>query len=65
MNFWSIKGTNIEVCEDWRGEFHIKHAILDFDGTVSMLRDGWQDVMVPMMVDELLDTPLEKENINQ
>ena len=29
---------------------HIQHVVLDFDGTLSLLRDGWQNVMVPLMV---------------
>mgnify|MGYP003308560896 FL=1 len=29
----------------------IRHALFDLDGTLSLLRDGWQDQMVPMMVD--------------
>lgn len=28
-------------------------ALLDFDGTVSLIRRGWQDVMIPMMVEVL------------
>ena len=28
-------------------------AILDFDGTLSLIRRGWQDVMIPMMVEVL------------
>lgn len=35
----------------------IKHALFDFDGTLSLIREGWQQVMVPMMVDELMSTP--------
>lgn len=31
-------------------------AIFDFDGTLSLLRRNWQDVMIPMMVDELAAT---------
>ncbi|MER3501196.1 MAG: hypothetical protein IMHGJWDQ_001204 [Candidatus Fervidibacter sp.] len=31
----------------------IKCALFDFDGTLSLLRAGWQDVMVPMMVEIL------------
>jgi len=31
-------------------------AIFDFDGTLSLLRRNWQDVMVPMMVDILAET---------
>ncbi len=30
-------------------------ALLDFDGTVSLIRAGWFDVMVPMMVEILAD----------
>ncbi|MFV1964435.1 MAG: HAD family hydrolase [Pirellulaceae bacterium] len=37
-----------------RGGFRV--AIFDFDGTLSLLRRNWQDVMIPMMVDTLLET---------
>jgi phosphoglycolate phosphatase len=37
-----------------RGSF--RAAIFDFDGTISLLRRNWQDVMIPMMVDVLLAT---------
>lgn len=30
-------------------------ALFDFDGTLSTIRSGWMDVMVPMMVEELLN----------
>ncbi len=30
-------------------------VLFDFDGTVSLIRSGWVDVMVPMMVEILLD----------
>ena len=30
-------------------------ALLDFDGTLSLIRQGWQDVMIPMMVEILRD----------
>jgi phosphoglycolate phosphatase len=30
-------------------------ALFDFDGTLSLIRSGWIDVMVPMMVEILLD----------
>jgi phosphoglycolate phosphatase-like HAD superfamily hydrolase len=62
MEFKRIPGTNIEICEELPKGVNIKHALFDFDGTVSMLRDGWQDVMVPLMVEHLLETPVEKEN---
>lgn len=31
-------------------------ALFDFDGTLSLIRAGWVDVMVPMMVEFLLET---------
>jgi phosphoglycolate phosphatase len=30
-------------------------CLFDFDGTISVIRSGWMDVMVPMMVEILLD----------
>lgn len=36
---------------------HIRHALFDFDGTLSLIRQGWQGVMIPMMVETLLETP--------
>ncbi len=30
-------------------------VLFDFDGTISLIRSGWVDVMVPMMVEMLLD----------
>jgi beta-phosphoglucomutase-like phosphatase (HAD superfamily) len=35
---------------------HFQAAIFDFDGTLSLLRRNWQEVMVPMMVDILAET---------
>ncbi len=35
----------------------IRFAIFDFDGTISLIREGWQDIMIPMMVEVLMDTP--------
>lgn len=34
---------------------HARVALFDFDGTLSLIRSGWVDVMVPMMVEILLD----------
>ena len=35
----------------------IRHALFDFDGTLSLIREGWQEVMIPLMVEWLLETP--------
>ena len=35
----------------------VRAALFDFDGTVSLIRSGWQDVMIPLFVDELATCP--------
>lgn len=35
---------------------HTRVALFDFDGTLSLIRSGWTDVMVPMMVEILTET---------
>jgi phosphoglycolate phosphatase-like HAD superfamily hydrolase len=37
-----------------RGRF--RSALFDFDGTLSLIREGWPQVMIPMMVDALRRT---------
>lgn len=32
-------------------------AVLDFDGTISLVREGWQHIMIPYFTDVLCDTP--------
>ena len=38
-----------------RGRF--RGVLFDFDGTLSLIREGWPQVMIPMMVDVLRQTP--------
>jgi phosphoglycolate phosphatase-like HAD superfamily hydrolase len=52
-----IRGTRIEVVEPPREGGGYRAAFFDFDGTLSLIRQGWQDVMVPMMVEALSQTP--------
>ncbi len=35
----------------------IRYALFDFDGTLSLIREGWQGIMIPMMVEILCETP--------
>jgi len=35
----------------------INQALFDFDGTLSLIREGWQGIMVSMMVEKLMETP--------
>ncbi|HQR06895.1 MAG TPA: HAD family hydrolase [Gemmatales bacterium] len=43
----------------------IRAAMIDFDGTLSLLREGWDQVMIPMMVAELLPLSGTKETPEQ
>ena len=31
----------------------VRHALFDFDGTLSVLREGWETVMVPVMIEAI------------
>jgi phosphoglycolate phosphatase-like HAD superfamily hydrolase len=45
-----LPGTEIEILNDTpRGQ--IKHVLFDFDGTISLLREGWQGIMGPVCVE--------------
>ena len=64
----TLENTSIEIVRKIE-RANIQHALFDFDGTISIVRDGWQSVMVPMMVDVLLketetdETPEELEGV--
>ncbi len=47
-----LEGTTIEIHNTIQTG-NVKHVVFDFDGTISLIRDGWQNVMVPMMVEFL------------
>ncbi|MEN8137630.1 MAG: PfkB family carbohydrate kinase [Bacteroidota bacterium] len=48
--------SEIEIVEnDVFEELHgIKHAVFDHDGTISTLREGWEHVMEPVMIEAIL-----------
>jgi rfaE bifunctional protein kinase chain/domain len=51
------KDSEIELCyEDLKfiEKDKIKHAVFDHDGTISVLREGWELVMEPMMIKAIL-----------
>ncbi|MCJ7737217.1 MAG: hypothetical protein MUQ10_07890, partial [Anaerolineae bacterium] len=33
----------------------VRHALFDFDGTISVIRRGWEKVMIPLMVEKIVD----------
>jgi phosphoglycolate phosphatase-like HAD superfamily hydrolase len=46
----------IEIITSGANAARARVALFDFDGTLSTIRSGWMDVMVPMMVELLLET---------
>ncbi|MCS7306005.1 MAG: HAD family hydrolase [Thermoguttaceae bacterium] len=51
-----LPGTSIEIVRPVRLPSPPKHVLFDFDGTLSLIREGWVEVMVPMMVEVLQQT---------
>ena len=49
---WSIEVINPEAP---RGSF--RFALFDFDGTISLIREGWQKIMIPYFTDEMAACP--------
>lgn len=51
-----LPGSGIEVIGDFLPRTPPKHVLFDFDGTLSLVRAGWPDIMVPMMIEFLQAT---------
>src|SRR5213592_4092530 len=51
----------VEFAPAFRPRRGIGHVLLDFDGTLSLIRQGWPEVMVPMFVEMLPPLPGESE----
>jgi len=49
-----VAGTEIELVNPITDGVRIQHAIFDHDGTISTLREGWEQIMEPMMVRAVL-----------
>lgn len=43
----------VELTSGFGPRSNISHVLFDFDGTLSLIRQGWPDVMVPMFVEML------------
>jgi len=46
--------SEIELCYESVPFGRIKHAVFDHDGTISTLRQGWEEIMAPVMVRAVL-----------
>jgi len=52
-----LPDTQIEILNASIERGHYHAALFDFDGTLSLIRQGWPQVMIPMMVDVLAEAP--------
>ena len=49
-----LRDTEIEIIRELPDTIAIGHAIFDHDGTISTLREGWEQIMEPMMIRAIL-----------
>lgn len=49
-----VPDTEIELCVEAIPFGRIKHAVFDADGTISTMRQGWEEVMAPVMMKAIL-----------
>jgi phosphoglycolate phosphatase len=65
----AVNGTfsfvSVEVSHPLEPRPEISHVLFDFDGTLSLIRQGWPEVMVPMFVEVLPRQPGETEDMLQ
>ncbi len=52
---------SIETIRAPRSSRRFRAALFDFDGTLSLIREGWRDIMVPYFCEELLKTSSDAE----
>jgi phosphoglycolate phosphatase len=60
MKFTPFAGL-VEFRADFSPRSGISHVLFDFDGTLSLIREGWPAVMAPMFVEMLPPLPAETE----
>lgn len=57
-----LPGTDIELYRPHPGRRRPRCAVFDFDGTLSLIRGGWIEIMVGMMLEGLRDLPRSTES---
>ena len=51
-----LPGSQVEIVREVGTGLEFRHVLFDFDGTLSLIREGWPEVMVGMMTEEVLAT---------
>lgn len=51
-----VNGSDIEICYKIKSITfrNIKHAVFDHDGTINVLRQGWETVMMAVMIESII-----------
>jgi phosphoglycolate phosphatase-like HAD superfamily hydrolase len=52
-----LPNTHIEIITPELAQVTPRRAVFDFDGTISLIREGWQEEMISLMVKTLRATP--------
>jgi phosphoglycolate phosphatase-like HAD superfamily hydrolase len=55
-----LPDAEIEIIGDLPSDLAIEHCIFDHDGTLSTLREGWENIMEPMMIRAILGEKYEE-----
>lgn len=55
----------LEVINETIGRGDFKSVLFDFDGTISLIRQGWQNIMKPYFFDILKETPGAKDESDE
>ena len=55
-----LPGSTVEIIRASAGRQPPRHVVFDFDGTLSLIREGWPEVMVGLMVEVLQATGTEE-----
>ena len=54
--------TEIEIVSEIPSNMKVSHVIFDHDGTISTLREGWENIMQPMMMKAILGEQFSSAN---
>lgn len=63
-NSTEIENSSIQICQSIPTNLHITHVIFDHDGTLSVIRRGWETVMSEFMLEVLTSGSLDSNHID-
>ena len=53
----SLGEWEMEIIKRPDAHANFRYALFDFDGTLSLIREGWQEIMIPYFIEVLRQTP--------